>query len=193
MILLAALLVGVTVGWLFARWQKYRWTFPSLDGLWLVMLAFLPQGVSFYLPATRTHIPDALASAGLVASQSLLLVFCWCNRRVPGIWLMALGTACNLTVILANGGFMPISPETASRLVSAETLEALTVGSRFGYGKDILLLPEQTRLAWLSDAFLLPEGSPYQVAFSVGDILVGAGAFWLAAFAGRLEARKNSI
>jgi len=87
--------------------------------------------------------------------------------------------ACNLIVIAANGGFMPISPQTASRLVPPTAVQSMALGSRFGAGKDILLLPQDTRLECLADRFLLPEGFPYQVAFSLGDIFIALGAFWL--------------
>lgn len=73
---------------------------------------------------------------------------------------------------------MPISPETASRLVPEETLASLDPGSRFGW-KDVLLLQEETRLRFLSDCLLLPEWFPYQVAFSPGDVLIALGAFWV--------------
>jgi hypothetical protein len=155
-----------------------------LRSVWLVVVAAVPQALAFYLPATRTRIPEAAAAAGLVGSQILLLAFCWINRQVPGIWLLALGTGLNLMVIAANGGFMPISPQTASRLVPAEALAGLEIGSRFGI-KDVLLLPEETRLVWLSDRFLPPEGFFYQVAFSLGDLGIAAGAFWLAAVQGK--------
>jgi hypothetical protein len=180
LILLTALLAGLLAGVMSARWQKHSWTLPPLHSLWLVIIAFLPQFLALYLPVTRARIPDNLAAVGLVLSQVLLLVFCWLNRRVRGIWLLALGTALNMLVIAANGGFMPISPQTAGRLVSPEILQSIPVGSRFGY-KDILLLPAQTHLIWLSDVLLPPDWFPYQIAFSLGDICIAAGVFWLTA------------
>jgi hypothetical protein len=181
LILLAALLAGLLTGLAVSRWRRRPWGVPVLRSPWLVIVAFLPQFFAVYLPATRLHVPDGLAGASLILSQVLLLVFCWLNRRTAGIWLLALGTACNLLVITANGGFMPISPQTAGRLLSPQAAATLEAGSRFGW-KDVLLPIEQTRLVFLSDRFLPPEGFFYQVAFSFGDALIAAGAFWLAAF-----------
>jgi len=193
MILLVAILSGLAAGLCLARLQKRPWTIPPLRKPWLVIIAFLPQFFYMYLPATRTRVPDNLAAAGLIISLVLLLIFCWFNLRLSGVWLLALGLAFNLLVIAANGGFMPISRQTASRLVPPETLATLGNGDRFGY-KDILLLPEQTRLNWLSDHLLPPEGFPYQVAFSPGDMFIAAGAFWLMATQGKpMEAGKNKI
>jgi hypothetical protein len=140
------------------------------------------------------HIPASWVSAGLLSSQVLLLVFCWFNRHLSGVWLLALGLALNFLVIAANRGFMPISPQTASRLYPQDVVQAIPLGSRFGYGKDILLMPADTQLVWLSDRFLPPEGFPYQVAFSLGDVVISAGAFWLTAVQGKplvLLAEKN--
>jgi hypothetical protein len=80
----------------------------------------------------------------------------------------------------ANGGFMPISPQTASRLVSEDTLRNAQPGSRLG-AKDILLYPQETRFEWLADRFLPPVWFPYQVAFSLGDVFIGLGVFLLLA------------
>jgi len=191
MILLVAILAGLVVGLFLASLEKRAWSVPLLRKPWLAIIAFLPQFLFSYLPVTRTRVPDALAATGLIGSLTLLLVFCWVNRWISGVWLLALGLFFNLLVIAANGGFMPISPQTASRLVPPETLAALGNGSRFGT-KDILLLPEQTRLIWLSDHFLAPEGFPYQVAFSPGDVVIAAGAFWLMVTQGKpLNAPKN--
>jgi len=74
---------------------------------------------------------------------------------------------------------MPISPETAGHLVPSAVVQSMNFGSRFGFGKDVLLLPEDTYLGWLSDRFLLPKWFPYQIAFSLGDFFVALGIFWL--------------
>ncbi len=193
MILLVAILAGLVVGLSLARLQKRPWTAPPLRKPWLAIIAFFPQFFILYLPATRTRAADDLTAAGMIISLALLMVFCWYNLQLSGVWLLALGLFFNLLVTTTNGGFMPISPQTASRLVSAETLAALGNGSRFGY-KDILLLTEQTHLIWFSDHFLPPEGFPYQVAFSLGDVFIAAGAFWLMVTQGKaLETPKNTI
>lgn len=180
MILLVSILAGLLAGWMIAHWQKRQWVLPPLQFLWLIIAAFLPQFLAFYLPVTRARIPDNLAAAGLVLSQALLLIFCWLNRKTEGIWLLALGTALNMCVITANGGFMPMSPQTAGHLAPAEILQTIQIGARIGY-KDILLSPEMTHLVWLSDRFLPPVWFPYQVALSLGDVLIAAGIFWLLA------------
>ncbi len=179
MILIIAILAGVAVGVLIARLQKRTWTVPNLRVIWLVILGFLPQFFLFYLPATRMRMPDIWIAAGLVGSQIILLVFCWFNRHIPGIGLLAIGLLLNFLVITANGGFMPISPQTASHLIPATLVQTLKIGERFGYGKDILLLPENTRLVWFSDRFVTPAWLIQPVAFSLGDILVSLGVFWL--------------
>ena len=185
MILLPALLAGTLVSLALSARSRQTWQAPPIQAPWVAILAFLPQLILFYLPATRRLIPDAWVAAGLVISQALLLAFCWHNRRLPAFWILAAGLVLNLAVILANGGFMPISPETAARLIPQESLQALSLGERFGGGKDILLLEESTRLALLSDRLLPPGWFPYQVAFSPGDVVVAIGAFLLMALQGR--------
>ncbi len=180
MILLAAVLLGLLLGLGRARWQNRPYRAPELKWIWLAVAAFAPQLIIAYLPATRHLLPSWLAAALVSASLIGFLAFTWINRRLPGMWILFAGMTLNLAVMLANGGWMPISPATASRLAGGGSAMTSSVGERFGQ-KDVLLLPQDTQLPYLSDRFLLPDWSPYQVAFSLGDILIAAGAFWLMA------------
>lgn len=185
MVLLLALVAGLLVGLLLARWRGNPYQMPELRYLWLVFVAFLPQFIVIYLPITRRHFPDWLVAGCLLTSQILLLGFAWFNRRLAGMPILICGVVLNLAVMAANSGFMPISPKTASRLVSEDRLLNIQPGSRIG-PKDILLHPQDTRFEWLADRFLPPTWSPYQAAFSLGDILIAIGAFWLLAQPGPL-------
>jgi hypothetical protein len=182
-ILLSALVLGLLAGWGWARWHKRAYTTPNLTLLVLVPAAFLPQLVVAYLPGTRGLLPTWLASAAVPASLLVFLAFIWLNRRLPGMPVLMAGVVLNLLVMLLNGGWMPISPETASHLPGGTGVQLPGPGTRFGQ-KDILLLPPDTRLAFLADRFLLPDWVHYQVAFSLGDILVAIGVFWLLASGG---------
>ncbi len=176
MILLAALGAGLLVGIAAALLENISYQPPDLKHLWLVFIGFLPQFFAFYLAG---H-PQSVSAFLLPLSQALLLLFAWLNRRLPGMLALVLGAALNFTVIAANRGFMPISPQTASQLVSQDILSYRQPGDRFGT-KDILLFPQDTRFEWLADRFLLRAGPAYQVAFSFGDVLIAVGIFWLLA------------
>lgn len=176
MILLVALFLGLLGGWGWARWHGRAYSAPTLKSVWLVAAAFLPQLVLAYLPALRHVLPAPAGALVLPVSLTVFLAFVWINRRVAGMPILLVGLALNLLVIAINGGWMPISLETASHLPGGERLTASDVGRRFGQ-KDILLQPEHTRLEWLSDRYLLPEWMRYRVAFSPGDLFIAAGAF----------------
>ena len=180
MILLSALILGLLVGLGWSRWRNQPYQAPTFKSIWLIPVAFLPQLIVAYLPATHQLFPDWLAASSLSFSFFLFLAFVWLNRRLPGMPVLMIGLGLNLIVMLANGGWMPISPQTASHLAGGDFVQPLSIGSRFGQ-KDILLLPQDMHLEFLGDRFLLPDWFPYKVAFSLGDILIALGVFWLLA------------
>ena len=179
LLLMLGIVFGLFAGLARLYYKGLRLEVPDLQGVWLVSIAFLPQGLVFYLPATRRMVENELIAIALVSSQLMLLFFVWFNRKLPGFWVLGLGLLLNFMVISLNGGMMPISPETVERLVPHAPPDAWQVGERLGVSKDIILPVEQTWLWQLSDRFLLPDWSPYRVAFSLGDVFIAGGAFWL--------------
>jgi len=173
--------IGLLTGLGLSRWRGQPYRPPMLTHIWLVFVGFLPQFFAIYFWKTRIAIPDRITVLCLIASQLTLFVFAWLNRRLPGMWILIVGLIFNLVVMVVNGGFMPISPQAAGRLVGEEIVSNLVLGNRFGF-KDILLPTHETRLELLADRFLPPASFPYQVAFSLGDIFITFGAFWLLAY-----------
>lgn len=179
MILFWAVLAGLIAGWARARIRGHPYQAPELKGVWLVLLAVLPQLFSFHIQRTATVIPDHIASTILVASQIALLVFAAVNLDVPGFWALGLGLGANLVVIIANGGWMPISPETAAQMYPDVPQQVWVSGERFGNSKDLLITVQDMRLGWLADRFITPDWFPRRVAFSPGDVMIAIGAVWL--------------
>lgn len=178
MILIAAVLIGLALGlgraWIGKReYRVYDLKYPGL-----VVLAFIPQYFAFFAPRIRQQISDNLVSILLISSLIILLVFSILNIRKMSFWPISLGFLLNFLVIAVNGGFMPISLDTVARLTSGSE-NTWIIGQRFGYSKDVILSPELTKLAFLSDRFTFTNFLGLNVAFSVGDILIAVGVVWL--------------
>jgi hypothetical protein len=181
MILILGIAAGFLAGLIRSLITGIPYRVPELSQVWLVLAAVLPQLLIFQIPYSAGWFSDTAAAWVLVASQLFLLVFIWLNRNRTGILILGLGLLLNLLVITLNGGLMPIAPETATALYPEVPLSAWQIGVRPGRSKNILLLPEDTHLAWLSDAILVPEWFPWTRALSPGDLLIVLGAFWLLA------------
>ena len=180
MILAVSVFIGVIAGVLRARANHTVFEIPDLRYYGLAVLGFVPQYL-FFFTSIGQDSPDWIVRSGLVISQIVFVLFVLANRSEPGFWVLGTGLSFNLLVILVNGGFMPISPEVVYRLLPNVPPYLFRVGDRFGSGKDLILPIDETRLHFLSDRFLLPDWSPYQVAFSIGDVLLVIGMlvfFW---------------
>ncbi len=121
-------------------------------------------------------------ASGKTVLQSLILVFSHIglmvlllqNRHIPGVKLVLLGAVLNIVVVLANGGFMPVTPEIHNDFVHPERPPA-EAGARPPSSKNIILDKEDTNLWFLSDIIRITV--PWRrTAVSIGDVLLVAGA-----------------
>jgi len=138
-----------------------------LRAWWLFFAAFGLQVLAFpfeFLPWRTGHAP---ASAIWIVSYGLLLVAAALNLRIRGVPLVVAGIAANVAAVLANGGTMPVLPE-AMRAAGGDhtTFNNSTAAA-------------QPHLAWLVDRWAAPEWIPAANVFSVGDVLIAAGAAWI--------------
>jgi hypothetical protein len=179
MILGVAVAIGLLAGLIRAAVGKREYRVYDLKAPWLVLVAFIPQFIGFFLPSTMKFVDDAWAVVLLVVTQALLLLFALVNLKKLSFIPISLGFLANFLVIILNGGLMPISPETVLKLVPDAPKGFYTLGERLGYGKDRVLLESQTRLAFLDDRIVTPQWMHYPVAFSLGDLVISAGVIWL--------------
>lgn len=114
----------------------------------------------------------------LVVSQLALIFLLLLNHRIPGANLFALGVFLNTTVMVVNGGWMPITPERYEWVHPERVSEAF---AKPPSSKNIILPYKESTLWILSD--IIPVTLPWRRnALSIGDLLLIAGAaqfiFW---------------
>lgn len=138
--------------------------------LWPIALI----GLAFQVLLFSSPLAAAVGRLGpslYVASTTLVLMALVINIRQPGFWLIALGALANFTVILANGGQMPASPEAFA------ALNGLPVVPTTVFSNSVIAGPG-TPFYFLADLFVLPRPLPFANVFSIGDVLIGVGGAW---------------
>jgi len=177
MILLLVLVLAVLLGLVRGGAIQRLGSLPLRQGGW-ALAALLVQSLVIYLPSLGSQMARGAVIGVMLFSYLLLFVFVWLNRRLLGVLVIGLGLLLNLTVILANGGYMPTSPE-ALQLGGYISSSPIASGTRLARSKDIILPRAETRLWYLSDALVIPPPFPWPTVFSVGDVVIAAGTFLL--------------
>ncbi len=117
------------------------------------------------LPAGDEGLRAAIHSGTYV----VLIVVLLRNLRLPGLPLIALGGLCNAAAIVANGGVMPAR-------VQALQAAGMTADSEVFTNSAVVA---DANLWFLGDVFAIPAWVPAANVFSVGDLLLVAGAWVL--------------
>jgi hypothetical protein len=107
-----------------------------------------------------------LHNAVHIATYLVVGVFVVVNRRIPWVWLIALGGALNFAAIAANGGVMPASPRALENAGYAIDPEGFVNSGAVA----------NPHLQFLGDVFWVPSSFPISNVFSIGDVLILLGA-----------------
>lgn len=140
----------------------------ELRAAWAFLLAALAEGGLAY--GTYRGVFQPAWSGPLAKLLVLLLVGygLYQNRHLKSLHLVLLGLFLNTLVILANGGHMPVSPETLRR-AGLGGWEAILKNRSDAVHS---LLDETTRLPFLGDVIPLPA---FRKAVSPGDLFILLG------------------
>jgi hypothetical protein len=129
---------------------KAAWLAMGAIALQIVVISIVPEGAEW------AHHAAHLASYGLMAA------FLWVNRRLPFLWLAAIGGGLNLVAITANGGVMPADP---GALVAAGIRQK---AGEFANSTAVA----HPHVRFLGDVFAVPSSWPVSNVFSVGDVVL---------------------
>jgi uncharacterized protein DUF5317 len=154
----AGLVIGLLTGGSLSRLGDLRFRWAPLIALGMIGQLLL------FSTSLGGALGDA-APAAYVASNLVVLVAVLRNVVIPGLPLVLIGGAANLITIVANGGYMPVSPEAVA---------AMGRLPKEGYSNSRLV--EGVVLGPLTDIFAMPTWIPLANVFSVGDALIGVGA-----------------
>ena len=115
------------------------------------------------------------------------------NLRSPwhaGMAVLVAGLVMNLAVMAANGGLMPVSPQTLVRGGHGRVLERVSVGQPLPRSKDVILHVEDMSLPLLVDRIVIPG---WRGSLSFGDVVIAIGGFLVlhAAVAAAVDGSRN--
>jgi len=161
MFILYAIVVGLVVG------LALRGRTAGLAAIQLRWPAMIVAGLLIQVVLFTDAVAAVVGDLGpilYVASTALVLAAVVRNGRIPGMVVVIAGAACNLSAIVANGGYMP---------AGRDALAALGKQMPAGYSNSTVV--PDAALWPLTDIFALPAWLPWANIFSVGDILIGVG------------------
>jgi len=178
LLILGAIVLGIIIG-LVAGGSFQKLSELRFRAWWLALVGLGLQFVP--IPTMDGQIDHWLGVGLLMASYGVLLVFVALNIRLSGMWLVGVGFALNLLVIVVNGG-MPVNQHALQRAYGSSYGRTLHQLLAEGGAKHHLARPDDVLLP-LSDVIPVPR--PVGNVFSAGDFVSIVGITWLLASATR--------
>ena len=130
------------------------------------MVQFGVVRLSPWAAPVRVAVPVTIALAPVAL---------WAYRGRLGVWVIFVGLAANLCVIVANGGLMPMERSTLVSALGAEHADAYMTGAWISGSKDVLVERGEGQLVALGDSIIVRVGGGGFVASPVTCCdLVGA-------------------
>jgi hypothetical protein len=151
--ILSVPLAGGRLGALASFRPRHTWAVLGALGMQIGIISIWPGSGAIYL---GFHL----------ASYSLLLVFLLSNRKLPGLWIVGVGTFMNFVAIASNGGVMPATAGALSK--------AGVIIDPHQFANSARLV--NPNYAFLGDVFAIPAGFPFANVFSPGDVCIVVGA-----------------
>jgi len=146
MILAVAVLIAVGIALMRGGSLKRLADVPLKAG-WIALVAFGLQVYLIYFPETVNQGLGSPRAALLAISYLLLFIFVARNRALPGMAFIGAGMLANFSVMLLNGGYMPITPEALEQVGHTRKVMSAEPGARVIASKDIVL-PREATIAW---------------------------------------------
>jgi hypothetical protein len=167
MLLLVALVIGLLAG-IATGGKLGNVANLSIRWPWLVVAALVVREAAILSPLSGV---DGIQYLYVAALAALVAWTAWHATRLRGAWIVAIGAALNLLVVIVNGARMPVATELAGRLVER------------GHIGQYVVMGSGTNLGWLGDWIGVP--GPLGGAYSPGDVVIAIGIAAVAFFATR--------
>ncbi|MGH2378535.1 MAG: DUF5317 family protein [Candidatus Limnocylindria bacterium] len=154
--LASAIALGVAAGWVAGG--------RTLRRLGEVRIRWWPLLVVAVGLRALAPLFGELSAAAYVAAFASIAIVALVDRRLPGMTAIAAGATLNTLVVAANGG-MPVDAAAVASAGAVMPADRLHID-----------LTPATRLPQLADVIPM---AVFRNVYSVGDVLLAAGGFWL--------------
>jgi len=146
--------------------RKVNLVFVSL------FVRYLPSVLNLEIFSNYYNLKEIISPIFFIVSYFLIILVLILNIDDRTLNIVLAGSVMNLIVVVANGGYMPVSRAALERggyNFSKVTGEFLDMNH--------IISSESTKLYFLSDIILIPPPYPFPQILSVGDVFMCLGIF----------------